>query len=669
MATSRAGIGGATPVGATLVPGGATFRLWAPAAQQVFVLTGPSIPAAEQPDFTPSQSDAMFTLGDGSWGAFVPGLVEGANYRFWVVGSGSTGYKRDPRARELGTVPAYPNCDCLVRSPNSYPWHDAGFRAPEFRDLIQYQLHIGVFYAIDGQGRDKRRGVGKFLDLLDRVDYLRDLGINAVQLLPIQEYPSETSRGYNGLDLYSPEMDYQVADAAELGRYLQKANALLARHGLPPLGIDHLRPGPNQLKCVIDAFHLAGIAVLFDLVFNHAGPGFNDQSLWFLDRQPFGDDNRSLYFTDHQWVGGRIFAYRNDNVRQFLIDNASQCLEEFHIDGIRYDEVTVIDADGGGRFCQDLSATARFVKPQAIQIAEYWGEDRAAAIRPPPDGLGFDAAWGDKLRDGIRTAIAQASNGRDAFVDIGALAASLDTPSGFGTAWRVVNCVENHDIVYDGNGPRIAALADPSNPRSWYARSRARLAAGLLLAARGIPMLFMGAEFLEDKQWSDDTNFHAHLLIWWDGLNSDRAMQDYLRFCRDLIWLRRNNPALRSESLRVSASDNIDRVIALHRWVEGVGEEVLFVANLQESNRFGYRIGFPGGGRWREVFNGDFYDTFPNPQTIGNGGSVAAEDGFAWQGMPSSPRSISLPTASLFSPAECSSYPSRQALIKLDLVR
>jgi 1,4-alpha-glucan branching enzyme len=643
MATSRPGAGGATPMGANLVPGGATFRLWAPAAQQVFILTGTALTAAEQPGFIASQSDAMFTLGDRSWGAFVPGVGEGSPYRLWVIGSGSTGFKRDPRARELGTIPAYPNCDCLVCAPGSYPWHDAGFRPPEFKDFIQYQLHVGAFYAVDSQGQDKRRSISKFLDLLDRVDYLRDLGINAVQLLPIQEYPSETSLGYNGLDLYSPEMDYQITDEAELRRYLQKANALLARRGLAPLTIDHLRPGPNQLKCVIDAFHVAGIAVLFDLVFNHAGPGFNSQSLWFLDRQPEGDDNRSLYFTDHQYVGGRIFAYWKDPVRQFLIDDACECLQEFHIDGIRYDNVGIIDENGGGRFCQDLTSTVRFVKPQAIQTAEYWAGDRAAAIRPSPAGLGFDAAWGDRLRDSIRSAIAQASNGRDAFVDIDALAAAFDTPAGFGDAWRIVNCIENHDIVYDGNGPRIAALAGgPVDHRSWYVRSRARLAAGLLLAARGIPMLFMGQEIFEDKHWSDDVRFHANLLIWWDGLNSDRAMQDYLQFCRDLIWLRRNYPAFSSESLRVSARNSLDRVLAIHRWIEGVGADVLFVANLQEVNRFGYRIGFPGGGRWREVLNSDFYDTFPNPQTTGNGGSVTVDDRFAWDGMPSS-AAIGLP--------------------------
>ena len=405
MPASMTGINRSTPLGATVVPGGIEFRIWAPAARAVFVLTGDVLRAAEQPGFAAPSDDGMVALGDGSWGAFVAGLGEGAAYRFWVLGSGSTGFKRDPRARELSITPAYPNCDCLAHDAAAYPWHDGGFRPPEFRDLILYQLHIGTYYAVDANGQDKRRGVGKFLDLLDRVDYLRDLGINGVQLLPIQEFASETSRGYNGLDLYSPETDYHVADDAELGRYLWKVNALLARAGQSQLTLEQLHPGPNQLRCVIDIFHLNGIAVLFDLVFNHAGPGFNDQSIKFLDRQQYGDDNRSLYFTDQSWVGGNVFAFWNKDVRQFLIDNAVQCMEEFHTDGIRYDEVTVIDGHGGGRFCQNLADTVRFAKPDAIQIAEYWAGDRAAAVRPAPGGLGFDAAWSDRLRDGIRLSL------------------------------------------------------------------------------------------------------------------------------------------------------------------------------------------------------------------------------------------------------------------------
>jgi 1,4-alpha-glucan branching enzyme len=639
MSTSRTE--GDVKMGATVVSGGATFRLWAPAAQAVYVLTGQALSDANQPGFLPGPDAAMFSLGDGSFSAYVAGIGDGTPYRFWIVGAGSTGMKRDPRARELSMMPAYPDCDCIVRDTATYRWHDADFSPPPFSDLMLYQLHIGVFYAVDAQGNDKRRSIGKFLDLLDRLDYLLDLGVNGVQILPVQEHPSETSRGYNGLDLYSPEMDYQVRDPQELARYLGKINARLAAHGQPASTLDQIRAGQDQLKCVIDLFHLEGMAVLFDLVFNHAGPGFNDQCLKFLDRQPYGDDNRSLYFTDHTWVGGNVLAYWNQDVRAFLIDNMRQCFEEYHIDGVRYDEVTVIDANAGGRFCQDVSDTARATKPRAIQIAEYWGGDRAAAVRSVPSGLGFDAAWSDRVRVGVRGAVHQASGGRDAFVDMQALCGSLFPPDGFGAAWRAVNMLEDHDTVFQDRDLRIAKLADAATPDSWFARSRARCAFGLLFASPGIPQIFMGQEILEDKHWSDDTNYHADLLIWWDGLTQSRARGDFHVFCRDLVRLRAALAALNGEHFNAWVVNDADRVIALHRWIDWAGDDVLLVLNFQETNRYGYRVGFPLPGAWTEVFNSDFYDGFPNAGVVGNGGGVSAQ-AFGWNGMPASAE-IALP--------------------------
>ena len=116
----------------------------------------------------------------------------------------------------------------------------------------------------------------------------------------------------------------------------------------------------------------------------------------------------------------------------------------------------------------------------------------------------------------------------------------LYPPAGFPAAWCSVHCVENHDIVFAGNGPRVATLSDSSDTRSWYARSRSRVATGLLLTAPGIPLIFMGQEFLEDKQWSDSDK---SLLIDWDGLNSQKTLQDHLRFTRELIGLRNHQPA------------------------------------------------------------------------------------------------------------------------------
>ena len=637
MPTEQSHVDRNTPLGANLVSGGVTFRVFAPAAQHMYVLTGPSLAAAQAPGFVPSASDALFNLGDNTWAAFLPGLGEGAAYRFWVVGNAGAGLKRDPRARALGFNPPYPNCDCIVRSPDTFPWHDGGFQAPAFNDYVLYQLHVGAFYRVDAAGQDQRSQIGRFLDVLDRVDYLRDLGINAVQLLPIQEFPTETSLGYNNLDFYSPEMAYEVSDAQDLARYLGKANALLAAKGQGPMTLAQLTPGPNQLKCLIDILHLNGIAVFFDLVYNHSGSpgGFDPQCINFFDFQSTTDENLSLYFTDQTYVGGRVFAYWNQDIRQFLIDNAVFCLQEYHIDGIRYDQVSDMESFGGGPCSQAMTGTVRFVKPQAIQIAEYWNSDRARGVTPVPDGLGFDAEWDDQVRNNIRAAIGQLSGGQSASVDLNAVRGSLNTPQGFSAAWRLVPCLENHDIVKQGGSPRIPALADSSDTRSWYARSRSRAGIGILMAARGIPMLFMGEEFLEDHQWDDAVQQFPNLLINWAGLATTKVMQDYLQFTKDLVALRRARPALRGEQLRVSTADSFQRVMAIHRWIDGVGDDTLFVFNLQEFNRFGYRIGFPGAGQWREIFNSDFYDQMPNANTAGNGGSIFA-DGQGWDDMPTS---------------------------------
>jgi 1,4-alpha-glucan branching enzyme len=630
----------ATPMGATLVEDGATFRTWAPRATSVYLLTGDALAQAATPGWTPSPGGRLTPLGDETWAGFLPGASDGMPYMFWIEGAGSTGLKRDPFARELTLSPAFPASYGIIRDATDYPWHDQGWRAPAFRDLILYQLHVGTWWAVDATGNDVRatRG-GRFLDVATRLGYLRDLGVNAIQLLPIQEFETEFSEGYNGVDYFSPEGLYQVGADQDLAGYLGPINAALATFGAAPLALEQIRPGSNQLKCLIDLAHLHGIAVIFDLVYNHAGGGFDDRSLWFYDRFTNGNQNNSLYFTDEGWAGGQVFAFWNAHVRQFLIDNAAFFLRECRIDGIRYDEVRVISDNrpAGYELCQDMTSTLRFLRPSLIQIAEYWDWDRALPVTAVPAGLGFDAALGDALRDAVRGLLSQAAGGETAQLDLDTVGAAFYPPPGYDAAWRVVQCIENHDIVYaqhDG-AARVAWLADPMDRRSWYAESRSRAAAALLFAAPGLPMLFMGQEILEDKLWCDDERDHPGHLVWWDGLKSERTMADYLRFMQDLIALRRHEPALRAEGVRVSRINDVDRVIVVHRWVAdgSPGEDVVAVVSFDEDAKSGYGIGLPRGGRWLELFNSDYYAGFPNPATVGNGGAVeasgAALDGFA----------------------------------------
>ncbi len=627
MPASQRHITPETPLGATLVAGGATFRVFGPAALNVWV-------SGDFNKWVQQDPAALLTKNGNDWTGFIPGVRDGTAYKFFVQGAGSTGFKRDPYAREITPGPK----NCVVRDPGTYPWHDSGFRPPAFNDLVIYQFHTGTYYGRDAQGNDDRRGRDcTFLDVLDRLEYLAELGVNAIEPLPIIEFETETSQGYNGSDLFAPEFRYTIPKGdPRLPRYLATVNRLLALRGKAPVTQDQIDRPINQLKALVDLCHVFGIAVLFDVVYNHAG-GFegDDEGIFFWDRQKADSNNNSLYFTDvPDGSGGLIFAYWNADIRQFLIDNAASFFREYHVDGFRFDQVTIIDQNGGHQFCRDLTDTLKFVAPDRALIAEYWADQSSAVRGTGQGGLGFDAVWSAGLRDTVRGAIGQASAGAGGPVVLDSVAGALNRPPNFPSLWKSVEAVENHDEVLAGRAPRIARLADGNDPRSWYARSRSRLAAGLVLTGPGIPLVFMGQEFLEDKPWSDSD---PDLLIYWDGLDkgTDRAMVDFNRFARDLIALRRNQPALRGEGINVFHVHDENRIIAFQRWVEGVGRDVVVVASLNESTFRGYQVGFPGPGRWVEVFNSDVYDNWVNPIVAGNGDGVDA-DGGPMHGLPSS---------------------------------
>lgn len=619
---------------ANLAPGGATFRVWAPEAQSVTL----------QGTFNNWTDQALQSEGNGYWQTFGAGAKEGDHYKFYVRGHGSVGYKRDPYARALSYEPPWPRSNCLITNPGSFPWHDAGFRTPPFENFIIYQLHVGTFYGVDLQGSDTRRmRVARFFDVLDRIEYLAELGVTAIQLLPIQEFATQRSLGYNGTDYFSPEMDYSIPPGhPDFVRGVNKANELLNKRGFPSYAPGDLNCQTKQLMALVDLCHVYGMAVIFDVVYNHAGGEFGgseteSESLYFMDRQPPGDNNRSLYFTEKGWSGGLVFAYWKQEVRQFLIDNAAFFFGEYHVDAFRFDEVTVIDSHGGWEFLQHLTDSLRYLKPEVPLIAEYWA-DQSAVVRSRSDGgAGFDMVVSSQLRNALRGVLGQAVGGRSANLDWGPVAQALYPR--FGSPWCDVHHLENHDIVRINNetdrAPRIASAAGGNDSRSWYARSRSRVINGLLLSAPGVPALFMGQEILEDKFWSDNPSYYDQTLLWWDGLHQDRAMQDHLRFMRELIWLRRNFSGLRGDRLHVFHAWSDTRVLAFHRWVEGSGHDIVVVASLNESTQYSYELGFPRTGEWREIFNSDIYDHWINPLAAGNGGRVQAQ-GQGRHGLPAS---------------------------------
>ena len=140
--------------------------------------------------------------------------------------------------------------------------------------------------------------------MIDRLEYLVDLGVNAIEPLPVVEFPTETSEGYNGTDYYSPEIDVHDPPRARAGSLFRPGQPAPPGARDAPLKPGHSDAQVNQLKALVDVFHVYGIAVLLDVVYNHAGGGLDDCSIYFFDRQPTGDNNRSLYFTDQGYVGG-----------------------------------------------------------------------------------------------------------------------------------------------------------------------------------------------------------------------------------------------------------------------------------------------------------------------------------------------------------------------------
>ncbi len=610
-----------TPMGGNLLPAGvgATFKIWAPEAREIDLLW--QYEKNEHGEWSHHKRGKLNKLDGGMWSGFVPRLTSGDRYMFDVVGpeGGTIGLKRDPFARDLTDDPMWPNCQCLLYNPAGFHWHDQQWRPPAFHELSIYQLHIGTWQI------PADRHHGTFLDVIEQLPYLKSLNINAIQPLPIVEFPTAFSLGYNGVDYFSPETDYGISNNdEELENYLARINEKLLNvdPSHPPYELHNIQGTANQFRMMVDMCHVYGIAVLLDVVYNHAGGDFGDKSIYHFDRQPYGDHNDSLYFTDHGWAGGLVFAYWKDEVRQFLIDNAMYYLQECHCDGFRYDEVSVIKNEGGEHgwsFCQDVTDTCRYLKPEAIHIAEHWPVEQAVVNSSERGGAGFDATQNDGLRDAIRSAISQAAGGAAAFVDMDSLARHIASPQ-LSDAWRAVQCAENHDIVRKERSPRIASLSDSSNSRSWYARSRSRVATGLVATAAGIPHLFMGQEILEDKPWHDEPG--SPYQIWWDGLEQDKSMADFLLYTQALFASRSSLPALRASGINVFHVHNGNRVLAFHRWVEGEGKDVIVIVSLNESTLWNYELGLPLQGYWREVFNSDAYDHWPNPNCAGNGGGT-----------------------------------------------
>ncbi|MGA0850383.1 MAG: alpha-amylase family glycosyl hydrolase, partial [Chthoniobacterales bacterium] len=288
---------GAQELGATINKSGAsitgvTFRVWAPNAAAISV-------AGEFNNWSTTANPLTENPADSIWSGTVPEARPGQAYKYVITAAdGSTLWRKDPRAREVRTMSDGSQA-AVVYDSNAFVWEDEGFEPPFPNEIVMYELHVGTFY-------DPRPDDGEpatFYDAAQRLDYLRDLGVNMIALMPVSEFNGRHSWGYNPIALFAIEQAYG---------------------------------GPDAFKYFVNEAHKRGIAVQVDVVHNHYGdlaaPGASDLEN-FDGGNPYfyhGTDEVARPGIGRTKWGPRP-RYSDPNVQQFIKDNIRMYLDEYKV--------------------------------------------------------------------------------------------------------------------------------------------------------------------------------------------------------------------------------------------------------------------------------------------------------------------------------------------------
>ncbi len=541
-------------MGTILFPGGVAFRVWAPFASQVF--------AAGTFNNWSASAHPFASEGNGFWSVEIQGAGVGDEYQF-VIRNGLQPliWHKNPYASEVVNSSG----NAIIHDP-SFDWTGDNFQIPQWNELVIYEMHVGTFNDAPGSGP------GTFDEILPKLPYLRDLGINAIEVMPVLEFPIDYSWGYN------PAQPFSVETA---------------------LG------GPKGLHQFVKAAHTHGIAVILDVVYNHFGPG--DLDLWRFDGWSDLNHDGGIYFYDrsraHTDWGDTRPDYGRSEVRQFIRDNALFWLNKYRLDGLRLDSVGNIrsvngrELPDGWNLLQWINNEIRASQPWKITIAEDLQNNEWITKDTGAGGAGFGAQWDAGFVHPIRAAvIGQSDSARDMWAVRDALIYRYNDD-----AIQRVIYTESHDEVANGHS-RVPEEIWPGNASSWFSRKRSTLGAALVFTAPGIPMIFQGQEFLEDQYFRDTVPLD------WSKLNTFAGIQ---MLYQDLIHLRRNwlnnTRGLRGQNIHVHHVNNDNKLIAFHRWENGgPGDDVVVVANFANRSYGSYTIGFPRAGSWRVRFNSDW---------------------------------------------------------------
>ena len=540
------------PVGATRVSGGgAVFKVWAPTR----------VSALARGDFNAwGTSNPLTKVGEYFIGR-VNGVADRAQYKYFF---NNVAWNTDARARSIN---ASASSNAYVEDPFRFLWTSDSFRTPDVDSMVVYQMHIGTF-----SGRNDPLGSpafpGGYRAVADRVQHLVDLGVNAVQICPVTEFPGDVSAGYNPQTQWAPEWKYGT---------------------------------PDDFKYMVDRLHARGIAVIMDIVWNHFTT--NDNFMWNYDGSQTYFDSPQV---DTPW--GAQADFDKAAVRDYYANSAEYWLEEYRLDGFRMDATGYMDIGqpvSGWQLMQRMNdeIDQRFV--DRITVAEQLPNDAAVSAPTSGGGAGFDAQYHMQFRDAIRNAINDAAFGNPSMNAVrNALLGSGATISGR-KAW---NYFQLHDEAWPtSGGQRFVKNIDTSAPYDdVYAKGRMKLAMGLLLTAPGVPVFLQGDEWLEDTDFGTD----AVNRIDWSKKTTYRGIFDYHQ---RLITLRRTLAPLRASApVLVYKVDDTNNILAFRRTAAN-GDPIIVVAYFGNTPLTNVRIGVPESGGWLELANSQ------DPAFLGSG--------------------------------------------------
>jgi maltooligosyltrehalose trehalohydrolase len=418
----------------------------------------------------------------------------------------------DPYSNVISARPGSERCSLIKESSFQYKYDDAPRKETDFRKYVIYEAHVGSFMTTKDSAHPST-----FQDMMNNLDYVEKIGANTIELLPFNEFGGRRDWGYTP--------DFYFAGAETYGFELPRAKAL-------ELGV--IRPdqdkdkqsvwvsGTDAVKVFVDEAHRRGFNVMSDVVYNHtSGKADADNPLWQID----GDKQSFFkwwgqYRSETPWGAKPNFS--SQEVKNFYANNASQQVEEFHLDGIRFDFTQVLHDTGsvaekreGMNTLRQINRSLQFLRPNVLTYtaaedfthnwlvaadldkSEWQGQGEGAIEKK---GMGFSAVWNDSFHHDLLGLIdgGNPEKNADRFMD------SLLNHKGV-TSWdRAVVFSHNHDEVGNSGswvGRAAAHSRDDADVMKPYPRSAARSAAAITLTSAGVPMIFQGEEFMANNDF------------------------------------------------------------------------------------------------------------------------------------------------------------------------